>query len=126
MVLRGDEVLLGRRKGSHGEGTFGWPGGGLEFGESLADAVRREALEESGLHVEEFELLCISNVVEYERHYLDLEFKVTKFTGTPSVREPDAIESWNWYKLDALPGPLFRPCQLAIETLKTARLLNDS
>jgi 8-oxo-dGTP diphosphatase len=126
MVMRNNQVLLGRRRGAHGQGTFGWPGGGLEFGESLIDAVKREALEEAGLNVQSCKLVCVSNVVEYERHYLDLEFQVTEFSGEPVVREPQYTESWNWYALDALPSPLFRPCELALASLKTSNMLNDS
>jgi 8-oxo-dGTP diphosphatase len=127
MVRRGNEVLLGRRRGAHGEGTFGWPGGGLGFGETLAGAVAREALEEASLVViGQPRLICVSNVVEYGRHYLDMEFEVSEFEGEPKVNEPQFIESWNWYSLDALPGPLFKPCQLALESLRTRRLLNDA
>jgi 8-oxo-dGTP diphosphatase len=126
MIRRGDNVLLGRRRGAHGADTFGWPGGGLAFGESLADAVRREAMEEAGVRVTGVpRLVCVSNVVEYGRHYLDLEFEVTEFSGEPTVREPDLIESWQWYPLDELPDPLFKPCQLALASLHDDRLLND-
>lgn len=126
MVIQKGMVLLGRRKGSHGEGTYGWPGGGLEFGESLIDAVKREALEEAGLRVITCELVCVSNVVDYGRHYLDIEFRAIDFKGEPAVREPQTIESWGWYCLDALPKPLFKPCELALSSLKDSRFLNDS
>jgi 8-oxo-dGTP diphosphatase len=72
---------MGRRRNAHGEGTFGWPGGGLAFGETLQNAVKREAMEEAGLVVRAARLLCVSNVFEYNRHYLDLEFEVTAFEG---------------------------------------------
>lgn len=126
MVERDGKVLLGRRKGAHGAGTYGWPGGGLEFGEPLINAVRREAREEAGIEVVDFELICISNVVDYGRHYLDLEFRVKNFTGEPLLCEPQTIESWAWYALDALPEPLFAPCELALASLRDSRLLNDS
>lgn len=126
MIRRDNSVLLGRRRGAHGQGSFGWPGGGLAFGETLSDAVTREALEEAGIVVKASRLLCVSNVVEYERHYLDLEFEVTEFEGEPSVREPNLIESWDWYDLCSLPSPLFKPCQLALESLNSGQALNDS
>jgi 8-oxo-dGTP diphosphatase len=125
MIRRGSKVLLGKRRGAHGFGHFGWPGGGLSFGESLMDAVRREASEEAGLTVKEAELICVSNVVQYGRHYLDLEFQVTAFEGQPIVKEPEFIESWNWYDLDSLPNPLFKPCEYALASLRSGRMLND-
>lgn len=126
MITRNGEVLLGRRRGAHGAGAFGWPGGGLAFGESLENAVHREAHEEAGLTVREFKLVCVSNVVEYGRHYVDFEFMVTAFDGTPEVREPEFIESWNWYPQGSPPEPLFQPCRLALESLRSGKFLNDS
>jgi 8-oxo-dGTP diphosphatase len=126
MIRRDQKVLLGRRKGAHGAGSYGWPGGGLAFGESLFEAVKREALEEAGVVVKNARLLCVSNVVEYGRHYLDLEFEVTEFEGEPRTLEHDFGDGWNWYDLNALPQPLFKPCELAIRSLKLGQVLNDS
>lgn len=125
MIRRGNQILLGKRRRAHGAGEYGWPGGGLAFGEALDEAVRREALEEAGLVVLESQLVCISNVVEYGRHYLDVEFEVTSFHGEPEVREPNRTESWNWYDIDNLPSPLFKPCVYAMASLKSGKMLND-
>jgi 8-oxo-dGTP diphosphatase len=125
MLRRGSKLLLGRRQGAHGAGSFGWPGGGLAFDERLEDAVRREAFEEAGVVVNNMRLLCVSNVREYGRHYIDFEFVVEDFSGEPRRREAEFTEPWQWYDMDNLPSPLFRPCALALESLKTGRFIND-
>jgi len=34
MIVRQGQILIGRRKGSHGEGHLAFPGGKLEYGET--------------------------------------------------------------------------------------------
>ncbi|MER7309521.1 NUDIX domain-containing protein [Streptomyces griseoluteus] len=124
MLRRGSDMLLGKRLRSHGAGSYGWCGGHVEFGETLEEAAAREVAEESGLKVHGLRLLCVSNVREYGRHYIDIEFIAEDFEGTPAVREPDRLESWDWYRLDALPSPLFLPVRLALDSYRTGQMYN--
>ena len=107
MVMRGNEVLLGKRKGSHGAGEYAWPGGHLEFGETIEECVTREIEEETGIIVRLVRPVSLSNVIRYDRHYIDIQYLVEHVSGVPEVREPEKVEEWDWYSLDALPEPLF-------------------
>jgi 8-oxo-dGTP diphosphatase len=51
-IFRDDNILLVRRARSPAKGLYTLPGGRVEFGESLAAALRREIGEETGLQVE--------------------------------------------------------------------------
>lgn len=51
-IFRGPEVLLVRRAHAPAKGRYSLPGGRVEFGESLAQALIREVAEETGLSIE--------------------------------------------------------------------------
>src|SRR5262245_8811991 len=124
MLMKDGKVLLGKRRGAHGAATYGWCGGHLEFGETLEDAARREVEEESGIKVHRLQFMCVSNIIQYGKHYLDVEFLCTEFDGEPTVRENDRLESWGWYALDELPTPLFTAVELAIDSYRRGRNYN--
>lgn len=113
------KVLLGKRKGSHGEGEYAFPGGHLEYMESFEDCVKREVKEECGIEIKDIKFQFIANVTEYApKHYVHIGLVAKLKSGTPEVREPEKCESWDWYTLDHLPAPLFFMCDLAFTSLK--------
>ncbi len=124
MVIRNGKVLLGYRKGAHGSNTYGWCGGHLEFGEKLEDCAKREVLEETGLVISSLRLFCVSNIISYGKHYVDLEFLAEISQGEPRILEPDRVESWDWYDFDNLPSPLFKAVELAIHSYLTDQFYN--
>ena len=126
LVMKDGRILLGKRKGSHGAGEYESPGGHLEHLESFADAAAREVHEETGLQIGPLRFLRVLNTTQYApRHYVDLAFVAGWVSGVPEVREPDKVESWSWYDLEALPSPLFGTLPTAIEALRTGQTFWD-
>lgn len=111
LVMRGDQVLLGQRIGSHGAGTWALPGGHLEFGESIEACAAREVLEETGLQVHDIRHAAYTNDhFETEGlHYVTLFVQARCDDGEPEVLEPGKCRGWAWHDWDALPQPLFAP-----------------
>ncbi|KAI9741054.1 MAG: Nudix hydrolase 15, mitochondrial [Cirrosporium novae-zelandiae] len=68
------KIVFGKRKGSHGAGTWAIPGGHLEFGESFEECAAREVLEETGLVVRNVKFLTATNSVfrEEGKHYVTI------------------------------------------------------
>ena len=127
MVLKGGKVLLGKRKGSHGAGEYAWPGGKLEYMESIVECAKREVMEEAGIEIENVRFLRLSNLKQYApKHYLDIGLIADWKSGEPRVCEPEKLESWGWYATDALPQPLFATLPSYFEALKTGRNFWDN
>ena len=118
VFVRGGKVFLAQRKGAHGEATWGSAGGHLEFGETLEQCARREALEELGVEVGELRVLCMSNIVAYDRHYVDVEFLGDIGDQDPVPQASDgSFCDYGWFPLREPPQPLFEPMRLAIVSL---------
>jgi 8-oxo-dGTP diphosphatase len=129
LVMRRGRVLLGRRRGSHGEGYYAAPGGHIEFGESFEQAARREVNEETGLEISDLRLLSVGNYVfkreDGERHYIDVDFVCEAPAGEPQLAEPEKCDGWEWYDIDDLPQPLFIVTRRMIESLRSGDALNS-
>ena len=121
VFLREGRVFLAKRRGSHGEATWGSAGGNLEMGESLEGCARREAQEELGLTVGELRFLCLSNIIAYGRHYVDIEFLGDIGDQEPRLAEPEAFSESAWFPLDGLPSPIFAAMGYALDSLRSGR-----
>lgn len=99
IVVRNKKILLGKRKGSHGSGTWSFPGGHLEFGESIEDCAKREVFEETGIFISSPRNFAFTNdFFEKEgKHYVTLFVRASLIHGEPLVREPDKCEEWQWF-----------------------------
>ncbi len=120
-------VLLGKRKGSIGEGNWAIPGGHLEFGEGLKDCAAREVFEESGIKIENCELSCVENhfIKNENKHYVSLIFDAKIYNQEPIVKEPKKCSEWKWFDLDDLPSPLFLSLAEYFEKVKNDKTLRN-
>ena len=81
IAVDGDRLLLvNLRNVTHGGDLWCPPGGGMAFGESATETLRREFLEETGLEVEPGELLFVNEFIGNGLHAVELFFQV-RVTG---------------------------------------------
>ena len=127
MIFKDGKILLGRRTDSHGVGQHAFPGGHLEYMESFEACAKRETLEEAGIEIENVRFLRLVNLKEYApKHYVHISLIANWKSGEPEVKEPEKLESWNWYDTDKLPQPLFSTVLKDLEAIKTGRNFWDA
>ena len=118
IVVRDGQVLIGRRlSASHGNDTWQFPGGHLEYGETVETCAAREVAEETGLVVSTVTRGPYTNdvFVGAGKHYVTLFVLATAPEGTPAVMEPEKCAEWRWCPWDILPEPRFLSIQHLLE-----------
>jgi 8-oxo-dGTP diphosphatase len=95
---QGDAILLTRRSIDPGRGLWTFPGGFVDFGESVTDAAVRETFEETGLTVD---LTGLHNVYTYPGAPVIIVYRARVIGGTlTTCDENDALE---WVLPGAIP-----------------------
>ncbi len=111
IVIKDQKVLLGKRKNSHGSGTWQFPGGHLEFNESIKDCARRELFEETGIKIKNIRFGPYTNDIfqKEKKHYITLFVVADYDSGVLELKEPEKCEKWDWFEWGKLPEPWFLP-----------------
>jgi ADP-ribose pyrophosphatase YjhB (NUDIX family) len=122
IVIHDDALLMVQRAQEPGKGLWSLPGGRVEQGEYLADALRREVLEETGLVVAVGELAGILEVPGEELHYVILDYHAT-VTGDPTVHAGTDASDVRWIPLDQVAHMQCTP--RFVETMTAWRVLGD-
>jgi 8-oxo-dGTP diphosphatase len=109
------EIFLAQRgpQAKNERGLWEIPGGGVEFGETLAAALRREMAEEFGIEIEVGELLDVVDHIlpEEGQHWVSPTFLCRVSAGEPVIREPGKCAAIGWFSPAAMPANLTRITQ---------------
>jgi mutator protein MutT len=103
IIIRNGEILLEKRKYDPEKGKWSIPGGLVELGENIAETVVREVKEETGLDVENPELVdVVDNIIrdengEIKYHFVIVDYLV-KVKGGEAKAQSDA-EELRWVPL---------------------------
>jgi 8-oxo-dGTP diphosphatase len=104
-IFRDGKVLLVRRARSPAKGFYSLPGGRVEFGESLHQALKREVDEETGLAIDIVGLAGWREVLPTTGgagHYLIMSFAARWMAKEPLLN--DELDDFRWLAPDALGG----------------------
>jgi len=99
-IFRDGRVLIVRRARPPAQGLYTLPGGGVELGETLEQAVIREVREETALAVEPVGLAGFRQAIardaagRVERHFVILPFAARWVSGEVALNEELAEAHW--------------------------------
>jgi 8-oxo-dGTP diphosphatase len=110
LVNPGGELFLARRgpQAKNERGLWEFPGGAVELGERLADALRREIREEYGVQIEVGPLLDVVDhiLLEEGQHWVSPTFICRVTAGEPRILEPGKCSAIGWFAPGQVPAEL--------------------
>jgi len=108
IIREGDRIALVRRGKEPARGRWTFPGGAVELGESLDQAARREAWEETGLRIEVGEVATVLDHIVRDAqdgvryHYVIVDYFAWPVGG--SLRPGTDASEVRWFGLADLDG----------------------
>ena len=81
------------------------PGGHIELGEKMEDALKREILEETGLNIYDIELISLKESVysdkfHEKKHFVFIDYKCK--TDSSNVQLNDEADAYEWVNLEEI------------------------
>ena len=115
LLISDDKILLIKKHGGPYDGKLDLPGGTIEFGETPADALKRELQEEVGIFVKEYELFDANSASfnwQYEDsvinvHHIGIFYSILKYDGKIKSKveitdQNDDSLGANFYHIDSI------------------------
>src|SRR5919107_68340 len=107
VVIHEDRALLVRRANPPDAGLWGFPGGKIEFGETVREAATRELLEETGVRAEAQDIITTLDILvrdpssgAMQQHFILIAVHCRWISGEP-VAGDDALEA-GWFAIAEL------------------------
>lgn len=131
LLERGGKMLVGKRKGTFGDGYYCVPAGHIEKGETVFECARRELAEETGIKAGKFEFKCVKLMKNFKLDgvwadpYVAFCVEAKNWKGEPKNMEPYKNDEWEWHNTNKLPDPLFPPMKRLLECVNNSSAFID-
>jgi 8-oxo-dGTP diphosphatase len=129
IIVNDDNVLLVRRANPPLQGQWSLPGGLVETGETTQEAVVREVLEETGLHIEPVKLVEVFERIlrdeegQVEYHFVLIDYLCRVTSG--DAHAASDVTDVRWAKLDELASLAVAPETCAVIRKAASELLSS-
>ena len=103
---KGQFLMMLRSKNTRADhGRWGIPGGLVELNETVEEAIKREAKEETGVDLAVFQPIgYVDHILHAEgKHFVSQIFVATEYSGVPVNMEPGKFDRFEWFSVDELP-----------------------
>jgi len=131
LILKENKILLGKRHEDpdkadsvfRAANVWTMPGGKLDYGETFTQGAKREVKEETRIDIkeEDLDVLCINEDMNEHAHFITIGLLAKKFSGEPTVLEPDEITEWNWFDMNELPENIYFPSAKVLANYKAGK-----
>lgn len=120
LILNDEGEALLMKRGKNVRNESGWwskPGGGVKFGETAIEAMKREMKEELDIEIEITGYLPhTDHIIESEnQHWTSFNFIAHITKGEPKNMEPEKCDAIEWFVLDKLPKKITQTTSEPIE-----------
>ena len=106
VVNRDNKFFLALRgkQAKNERGKWEFPGGSVEFGDTIEETIVREIKEEYGFDIEIVELLGVTNhlIPDEKQHWLSPAFICKVLRGVPKILEPHKCDDIGWFSLEEI------------------------
>jgi 8-oxo-dGTP diphosphatase len=130
VVVHEGQALLVRRANPPDAGLWGFPGGKIEHGETVAAAAMRELMEETSVQGEALDIITALDAFDrmddgaLRRHFILIAVRCRWLSGSPSAGD-DALEA-RWFPLaDLRPGNIAMSADVDVIARRAGELAPD-
>lgn len=120
LINEGKILLLKRYNTGYQDGNYSLVSGHFDGGETAAQCIAREALEEAGIvvNVNDLKVVNVIHRLATDREYFDIFVSANKWNGEITNMEPEKCNELKWFELNNLPSNLVPEVKIVLNNIK--------